>query len=95
MKEVHESGKNNFIEWQDTIDTISSWYFLYSWAIDSCERITRTKAAKELLEMIKRNQFDVIVQDVTLDQCLYGLWEVNEIFIYIYIYIYLSYIPCA
>jgi len=86
MKEIHENDGNNFVEWQN-INVISSSYFIYSWGSTSCERITRTKGANELLEMVKHKQFDVIVQDVTLDQCLYGLWEVNEIFLYICIYI--------
>jgi len=91
MKEIYENDGNNLIEWQN-LDIISSIRFIYSWASASCERITQTKAAKELLEMVKQNQFDVIVQDVTLDQCLYALWEVNEIFIYLYNYIYYIYI---
>ncbi|EFN78744.1 UDP-glucuronosyltransferase 2B18 [Harpegnathos saltator] len=43
-----------------------------------CEKIINTKAAKELLETVKNIEFDVIVQDVTLNQCLYGLWEVAK-----------------
>ncbi|KYN13191.1 UDP-glucuronosyltransferase 2B19 [Trachymyrmex cornetzi] len=53
-------------------------YFVYEWGINSCDAIIQTKAAKELLEMIKSVEFDVIVQDITLTQCLYGLWEVAK-----------------
>ncbi|TGZ51158.1 UDP-glucuronosyltransferase 2B17 [Temnothorax longispinosus] len=50
-------------------------YVTYQWAIYGCDRVIKTNAAKELLEMIKTVKFDVIVQDVTLHQCLYGLWK--------------------
>lgn len=51
-------------------------YAIYQWALYGCGRIIKTNAARELLEMIKTVEFDVIVQDITLHQCLYGLWEV-------------------
>ncbi|XP_071573107.1 UDP-glycosyltransferase UGT5-like isoform X1 [Temnothorax nylanderi] len=53
-------------------------YGTYQWAIYGCDRVIKTNAAKELLEMIKTVKFDVIVQDVTLHQCLYGLWKVAK-----------------
>lgn len=52
-------------------------YFIYEWATYVSEKIIETEAAKELLEMIKKVEFDVIVQDITIPECLYGLWEVN------------------
>jgi len=42
-------------------------YFVYQWGINSCDAIIQTKAAKELLEIIKSVEFDVIVQDITLN----------------------------
>jgi len=45
-------------------------YFVYQWGINSCDAIIQTKAAKELLEIIKSVEFDVIVQDITLN--VYG-----------------------
>ncbi|XP_011861649.1 PREDICTED: UDP-glucuronosyltransferase 2B1-like [Vollenhovia emeryi] len=50
-------------------------YVAYLWGIIKCDTVIKTKAAKELLEMIKTVEFDVIVHDVTLQQCFYGLWE--------------------
>jgi len=58
----------------------SVFYMTYSthqWGFWACDTIAKTKAARELLEMIKTVEFDVIVQDITVDQCLYGLWEVK------------------
>lgn len=52
-------------------------YITYKWAIFGCHRVIKTNAAKELLELIKIIKFDVIVQDITLSQCFYGLWEVK------------------
>ncbi|EZA59431.1 UDP-glucuronosyltransferase 2B10 [Ooceraea biroi] len=79
MKEIRETSGHNFIEWMD-FSVFYMIYFEYSWGINTCEKIIQTKAAKELLEMIKHHEFDVIVQDITLHQCLYGLWQVNEIY---------------
>lgn len=42
-----------------------------------CEKMIENKGAKRLLETVKNVEFDVIVQDITLYQCLYGLWEVK------------------
>ncbi|EZA48737.1 hypothetical protein DMN91_001862 [Ooceraea biroi] len=77
MKEVHETDVNNLVALRN-LNAFYSAYFVYSWSIAACEKITQTKGAKELLEIIKHNEFDVIVQDVSLQQCLYGLWEVAK-----------------
>ncbi|XP_026831375.1 UDP-glucuronosyltransferase 2B1-like [Ooceraea biroi] len=77
MKEIRETSGHNFIEWMD-FSVFYMIYFEYSWGINTCEKIIQTKAAKELLEMIKHHEFDVIVQDITLHQCLYGLWQVAK-----------------
>ncbi|XP_011702410.1 PREDICTED: UDP-glucuronosyltransferase 2B1-like isoform X2 [Wasmannia auropunctata] len=53
-------------------------YITYQWAIYGCYKAIKTNTAKELLEMIKTVEFDVIVQDITLHQCFYGLWEVAK-----------------
>ncbi|XP_072759090.1 UDP-glucosyltransferase 2-like [Anoplolepis gracilipes] len=78
MKELHESEDYDPNEWEN-FGIIYTTYFLYvHWATPFCEKTIETKEAKELLEMIKNVEFDVIVQDVTLYQCLYGLWEVAK-----------------
>ncbi|XP_011858394.1 PREDICTED: UDP-glucuronosyltransferase 2B1-like [Vollenhovia emeryi] len=50
-------------------------YVGYYWGITKCDTVIKTKAAKELLERIKAVEFDVIVQDMTVQECFYGLWE--------------------
>lgn len=76
MKELRESDNHDPVEWMDYSVFYMS-YFTYYWSTSTCEKITQTKGAKELLELVRNNKFDVIVQDVSLHQCLYGLWEVN------------------
>ena len=76
MKTYEESEDYNPSEWEQ-YSVFYTGYFTYQWGINACEAITKTKAAKELLEMIKNVEFDVIVQDITLTQCFYGLWEVK------------------
>ncbi|GAB1860215.1 UDP-glucuronosyltransferase 1-9-like isoform X1 [Camponotus japonicus] len=77
MEQLHESEDYDPNEWEKFSVTYAT-YFLYNIASSSCEKTTETKEAKELLEMIKNVEFDVIVQDVTLHQCLYGLWQVAK-----------------
>ncbi|KAL6262841.1 hypothetical protein P5V15_005631 [Pogonomyrmex californicus] len=67
----------NPVEWE-SYGVFYSAYFTYEWGIISCERILQNKRAKELLKLIKTVEFDVIVQDITLHQCFYGLWEVAK-----------------
>ncbi|XP_011706699.1 PREDICTED: uncharacterized protein LOC105461884 isoform X2 [Wasmannia auropunctata] len=50
----------------------------YQFAISYCDILIKTNAAKQLLEMIKTIKFDVIVADISLHQCFYGLWEVAK-----------------
>jgi len=76
MKTYEESENYNPSEWEK-YSVFYTTYFTYQWGIVACDRIVKTKAAKELLEMIKTVKFDVIVHDITLDECLYGLWEVK------------------
>lgn len=85
MKELAESDDYDPNEWEK-YGIIYGVYHLYNLGISFCEKTTATKEAKELLEMIKNVKFDVIVQDVTLYQCLYGLWEVriNNLFMCAY-----------
>ncbi|XP_011705694.1 PREDICTED: UDP-glucuronosyltransferase 1-9-like [Wasmannia auropunctata] len=53
-------------------------YFMFDLGIQTCDIVIETKAAKELLETIKTVEFDVIVQDISLLECLFGLWEVAK-----------------
>lgn len=55
-------------------------HFQYTWAYETCEKIVNTKGAKKLLEVARNVQFDVIVQDVTLSECMLALWEVSKKF---------------
>ncbi|XP_018400011.1 PREDICTED: UDP-glucuronosyltransferase 2B20-like [Cyphomyrmex costatus] len=77
MEEFDESGSFNPIEWEQ-YSVPYSIYYLYQLCNMGCNMIINTKAAKELLEMIKTVEFDIIVQDITCDECLYGLWEVAK-----------------
>ncbi|KAG5338450.1 UD2C1 glucuronosyltransferase, partial [Acromyrmex heyeri] len=77
MKTYEESEDYNPSEWEQ-YSVFYMGYFTYQWGINACEAMTKTKAAKELLEMIKNVEFDVIVQDITLTQCFYGLWEIAK-----------------
>ncbi|KAL6445603.1 hypothetical protein ACFW04_000851 [Cataglyphis niger] len=77
MKELAESDDHDPNEWAKQ-GIIYGIYYLYNKGMSLCEQTIATKEAKELLKMIKNVKFDVIVQDVTLYQCLYGLWEVAK-----------------
>ncbi|CAL1673539.1 unnamed protein product [Lasius platythorax] len=77
MKELHKSEDYDPTEWEK-FSIIYTTYFLYSVGVSFCEQTIETKEGKELLEMVKTVEFDVIVQDITLYQCLYGLWEVAK-----------------
>ncbi|XP_071578946.1 UDP-glycosyltransferase UGT5-like [Temnothorax nylanderi] len=72
-----EAEDYNPVEWEQ-YSVLYTAYFTYQWGIHACDTMTNTKAAKELLEMIKTIEFDVIVQDIALTQCFYGLWEVAK-----------------
>ena len=59
-------------------------FFVYYKSIKTCDMILATDGAKDTLELVKNVEFDVIIQDVTLMQCMYGIWEVSvtiELFI--------------
>ncbi|XP_014489120.1 PREDICTED: UDP-glucuronosyltransferase 2B20-like [Dinoponera quadriceps] len=77
MSKLIEGDDYDPTEWKE-FSTFKTIQFVYVWGQDMCKNITKTKAAKELLETVKNVEFDVIIQDVTLNQCLYGLWEVAK-----------------
>jgi len=77
MKTYEESEDYNLSEWEE-YSVLYTTYFIYQWEIVTCDKIVKTKAAKELLEMIKTVEFDVIVHDITLNEYLYVLWEVRR-----------------
>ncbi|XP_025990738.1 UDP-glycosyltransferase UGT5 isoform X2 [Solenopsis invicta] len=77
MESYEEAEDYNPSDWE-RYSVLYMAYFTYQWGIDGCNAVIKTKVAKELLEMIKTVEFDVIVQDITLTQCLYGLWEVAK-----------------
>ncbi|XP_039314135.1 UDP-glycosyltransferase UGT5-like [Solenopsis invicta] len=77
MKSYEANEDYNPAEWE-TYSTFYMTYFIYEWGIESCKAIIKSKEAKKLLEMIKTVEFDVIVHDITVDQCFYGLWEVAK-----------------
>lgn len=74
MKDMHDDEDYKPNEWEQ-YSVFYMTYFIYEWATYVSEKIIETEAAKELLEMIKKVEFDVIVQDITIPECLYGLWE--------------------
>jgi len=75
METYEKSEEIKPSEWEE-YSTLYMTYFVYQLGIVACDRLIKTKAAKELLEMIKTVEFDVIVHDITLE-CLCGLWEVK------------------
>ncbi|XP_071579799.1 UDP-glycosyltransferase UGT5-like [Temnothorax nylanderi] len=77
MQTYEESEDYNPAEWEDH-SVFYMVHLLYQWGIHTCNTVIKNKAAKELLEMTKTVEFDVIVQDITLTQCFYGLWEVAK-----------------
>ncbi|XP_012530233.3 uncharacterized protein LOC105833218 [Monomorium pharaonis] len=77
MESYEEAEDYNPSEWE-RYSVLYTAYFTYQWGIDGCNAMIKTKGAQELLEIIKTVEFDVIVQDITLTQCLYGLWEVAK-----------------
>ncbi|XP_036139103.1 UDP-glycosyltransferase UGT5-like [Monomorium pharaonis] len=76
LMESYEESEDRS-EWED-YSVLYMTYFIYEWSIHKCNTIIKTKAAEELLETIKTVEFDVIVHDITLDQCFYGLWEIAK-----------------
>lgn len=76
VKEMQEDEDFNPSEWE-SYNVFYMTHLVYEWSTLVSEKVIETKAAKELLEMIKKIKFDVIVQDITMPQCLYGLWEVR------------------
>ncbi|KAG5332781.1 UDB17 glucuronosyltransferase, partial [Acromyrmex heyeri] len=79
MKAMEESEENyNPFEW-DSHNPLYMIHFIYNiWGIRACDTVIKTKTAKKLLEMIKIVEFDIILQDITLNECLYGLWEIAK-----------------
>ncbi|XP_011860567.1 PREDICTED: UDP-glucuronosyltransferase 2B19-like isoform X2 [Vollenhovia emeryi] len=77
MQTYEEADDYNPHEWEQ-YSVIYMSYFTYLWGVNACETVVKTKSAKELVEMVKTVEFDVIVQDITLSQCLYGLWEIAK-----------------
>lgn len=51
---------------------------MYDVCEDFCRSQINTTGAKQVLELVKNNEIDVIVQDLTIGQCFYGLWEVRR-----------------
>lgn len=64
-------------EWEQ-LNEFYTAYIVYLWAILKCDTLIKTNAAKELLEIVKTVKFDVIVADITLSECFYGLWEIAK-----------------
>ncbi|XP_011699201.1 PREDICTED: UDP-glucuronosyltransferase 1-7-like isoform X2 [Wasmannia auropunctata] len=77
INEFGGSEDLNFAEWAQH-SSLYMIYFMYYLQIHACDTIIETKAAKELLEMIKSVEFDVIVLNITIMECLYGLLEIAK-----------------
>lgn len=77
MEAYEEAEDYNPSEWEQ-YSVLYTAYFTYYWGVLACDSLIKTKEAKELLETIKTVEFDVVVQDITLTQCFYGLWEVKQ-----------------
>ncbi|KAK2585930.1 hypothetical protein KPH14_010514 [Odynerus spinipes] len=77
MQQLQNSNDYEPAEWAN-YNTLYTMYFTHQFSNFVCEKVTALKAMKETLELVRTKKFDVIVQDVTLVQCLYGLWEVAK-----------------
>ncbi|XP_071579800.1 UDP-glucosyltransferase 2-like isoform X1 [Temnothorax nylanderi] len=77
MQTYDESEDHNPAEWEK-YSTLYMIHLLYQFYINACDTLIKTKTAKELLEMTKSVEFDVIVQDISISHCFYGLWEVAK-----------------
>ncbi|XP_077268479.1 UDP-glycosyltransferase UGT5-like isoform X1 [Temnothorax americanus] len=77
METYEQSEDYNPAEWEQ-YSVLYMVNFMYQWGMSGCQTVIRTKVARELLEMVKTVEFDVIVQDITITQCFYGLWEVAK-----------------
>ncbi|KAF7399117.1 hypothetical protein HZH68_007709 [Vespula germanica] len=53
-------------------------YFTHKLSNFMCEKIISHPTTKDTIELVKVKKFDIIVQDVTLPTCFYGLWEFAE-----------------
>jgi len=88
MQQLLEAEDYDPNDWEK-LNVFQTIYLFYNnIGLSICEKTVETKGAKELLEMIKNVEFDVIVHDLTLLQCLYGLWHVriNSIEVCVYMY---------
>ncbi|XP_077272157.1 UDP-glycosyltransferase UGT5-like isoform X2 [Temnothorax americanus] len=74
MDTYDESNNYDPVEWEK-YSVFYTAYFVYQWGIHACDTMIKTKTARDLLKATKTIEFDVIVQDITLTQCFYGLWE--------------------
>ncbi|XP_071567362.1 UDP-glycosyltransferase UGT5-like isoform X3 [Temnothorax nylanderi] len=77
MDNYDESNNYDPVEWEK-YSVFYTAYFLYQWGIHACDTMIKTKTAKDLLKVAKTVEFDVIVQDITITQCFYGLWEIAK-----------------
>ncbi|XP_024876444.1 uncharacterized protein LOC112457540 [Temnothorax curvispinosus] len=77
MDTYDESNNYDPVEWEK-YSVFYTAYFVYQWGIHACDTMIKTKTARDLLKVTKTVEFDVIVQDITLTQCFYGLWEVKQ-----------------
>ncbi|GAB1860214.1 UDP-glucuronosyltransferase 1-9-like isoform X1 [Camponotus japonicus] len=78
MQQLLEAEDYDPNDWEK-LNVFQTIYLFYNnIGLSICEKTVETKGAKELLEMIKNVEFDVIVHDLTLLQCLYGLWHVAK-----------------
>ncbi|XP_024891748.1 uncharacterized protein LOC112467385 isoform X2 [Temnothorax curvispinosus] len=78
MQSVEKSDDYNLVKWEQ-YSVFYTMYSIYQFSmLFACDTSIKTEAAKELLEMTKTVEFDVIVQDITSSQCFYGLWEVAK-----------------
>ncbi|XP_024890500.1 UDP-glucuronosyltransferase 2B17-like [Temnothorax curvispinosus] len=80
MHTYEEAEDYNPAAWKE-YGTLYMMHFMYQLIINTCDTVIKTKAAKELLEMTKSVEFDVIVQDITSNHCFYGLWEDVRVFL--------------
>ncbi|XP_025268342.1 UDP-glucuronosyltransferase 2B19-like [Camponotus floridanus] len=77
VKEMRGDENADASEWEK-YNVFYMIYFVYEWSTVVSKKVIETKAATELLEMIKEVEFDIIVQDITMPECLYSLWEVAK-----------------
>ncbi|XP_012261904.2 UDP-glycosyltransferase UGT5-like [Athalia rosae] len=71
---LNKDGNFDPISWRK-LSPMQTTVELYSVCNILCDYATKTNGGKEALELVRNTKIDVIVMDITMGQCFYGLRE--------------------